>query len=79
MAERERPSPTQKGEKVSNTAILQGDCLTELSHVPEESVDLIVTSPPYAEARKDTYGGIRPGDYVAWFLPRRRQTWKNFS
>ncbi|HVB72460.1 MAG TPA: site-specific DNA-methyltransferase [Ktedonobacteraceae bacterium] len=33
------------------------------------SVDLIVTSPPYADQRKDTYGGVSPDKYVEWFLP----------
>jgi site-specific DNA-methyltransferase (adenine-specific)/site-specific DNA-methyltransferase (cytosine-N4-specific) len=34
-----------------------------------ESVDLIVTSPPYAERRKKAYGGIPADKYVEWFLP----------
>ena len=34
-----------------------------------ESVNLIVTSPPYADQRKSTYGGIAPDEYVSWFLP----------
>ena len=34
------------------------------------SVDLIFTSPPYADQRKKTYGGIDPDDYVDWFLPK---------
>jgi site-specific DNA-methyltransferase (adenine-specific) len=33
-------------------------------------VDLIVTSPPYADNRSKTYGGILPDQYVEWFLPR---------
>ncbi|MBI5668316.1 MAG: site-specific DNA-methyltransferase [Chloroflexi bacterium] len=49
--------------------ILQGDCLALLPNIPDESVDLIVTSPPYADSRKKTYGGIHPDDYVDWFLP----------
>jgi len=32
-------------------------------------VDLIITSPPYADSRAQTYGGIKPDDYVEWFLP----------
>lgn len=50
--------------------ILLGDCKTELQNIPDDSVDLIVTSPPYADSRKKTYGGIHPDDYVEWFLPR---------
>ncbi|MCW5908293.1 MAG: site-specific DNA-methyltransferase [Chitinophagales bacterium] len=33
------------------------------------SVDLIFTSPPYADQRKNTYGGVRVDEYVEWFLP----------
>lgn len=46
-----------------------GDSLELLSTLADESVNLIVTSPPYADARKSTYGGVKPDEYVAWFLP----------
>ena len=49
--------------------IIHGDCLTVLKRMPSESVDLVVTSPPYADSRKRTYGGIHPDQYVEWFLP----------
>lgn len=49
--------------------ILLGDCRRVLPELPANSVDLIVTSPPYADSRKKTYGGIHPDEYVAWFLP----------
>ena len=47
-----------------------GDCLEVMQEIPENSVDLIITSPPYADARKHTYGGIAPDDYVRWFAER---------
>lgn len=50
-----------------------GDCLDILKDIPDNSVDLIFTSPPYADQRKSTYGGIRPDEYVEWFLPRSEQ------
>jgi len=53
--------------------VLQGDCLTVLDEYPKDFFDLIVTSPPYAEARKHTYGGIAPDKYIPWFLPRAQQ------
>jgi site-specific DNA-methyltransferase (adenine-specific)/site-specific DNA-methyltransferase (cytosine-N4-specific) len=52
--------------------IHKGDCSTLLkdtSIFPDKSVDLIVTSPPYADKRKSTYGGIHPDKYVEWFKP----------
>lgn len=51
------------------TQILLGDCREQLHHIPDQSVHLIFTSPPYADQRKKTYGGIHPDDYVDWFLP----------
>ena len=47
-----------------------GDCENILKDIPDNSVDLIFTSPPYADQRKKTYGGIHPNDYVEWFLPK---------
>lgn len=46
-----------------------GDCRERLKEIESDSVQLIVTSPPYADRRKQTYGGIHPDKYVEWFLP----------
>ncbi|MDR1469887.1 MAG: site-specific DNA-methyltransferase [Spirochaetaceae bacterium] len=55
---------------VMNAADLYlGDARMELQKVPDNSVDLVVTSPPYADQRKETYGGVSPDKYVRWFLP----------
>jgi site-specific DNA-methyltransferase (adenine-specific)/site-specific DNA-methyltransferase (cytosine-N4-specific) len=48
--------------------IYNEDCLVTLSKMEDNSIDLIVTSPPYADRRKSTYGGIHPDNYVEWFL-----------
>ena len=50
--------------------VLHGDCGEVLKTFAAGSVNLIVTSPPYADRRKSTYGGIAPEHYVEWFLPR---------
>ena len=47
-----------------------GDCLKVLADFPDDCVDLIVTSPPYADARKHTYGGVSADEYAAWFCER---------
>lgn len=52
---------------------LVGDCKSALKNIPDNSVDLIVTSPPYSDSRKNTYGGIHPDKYVDWFLPRSNE------
>lgn len=46
-----------------------GDSAEVLKSFEDNSVDLIVTSPPYADSRTNTYGGIKPDKYVQWFLP----------
>jgi site-specific DNA-methyltransferase (adenine-specific)/site-specific DNA-methyltransferase (cytosine-N4-specific) len=51
------------------TKILLGDSKYVLSEIPDNSIDLIFTSPPYADQRKNTYGGVSPEHYVEWFLP----------
>lgn len=51
------------------TELYLGDCKKELEKIPDNSVDLIFTSPPYADQRKNSYGGIHPDHYVEWFLP----------
>lgn len=50
-----------------------GDCEYILKEIPDDHVDLIFTSPPYADQRKSTYGGIHPDNYVEWFLPKAEQ------
>ena len=59
--------------KKLTTNILQGDSAEVLKTLPDNSIDLIVTSPPYADQRKSTYGGISPDKYVEWFLPISEQ------
>ena len=51
------------------TNLILGDCKEELKALDDNSIDLIVTSPPYADSRSKTYGGIKPDKYVEWFLP----------
>lgn len=51
------------------TKIILGDCKEVLKSLDEYSIDLIITSPPYADSRNGTYGGIKPEYYIEWFLP----------
>lgn len=55
--------------KQITTEIILGDCLSVLKKMETNSVDLIVTSPPYSDQRSSTYGGIKAEKYVEWFLP----------
>lgn len=53
--------------------VICGDCEVVLKSFPDNSVDLIVTSPPYVDRRKNTYGGVLPSKYVEWFLPKTKE------
>ena len=55
------------------TNIILGDSKIELQNIADNSIDLVFTSPPYADQRKKTYGGIHPDKYVDWFLPISEQ------
>ncbi len=58
---------------MAHATLLLGDCREELTRLEPDTVDLVVTSPPYADQRASTYGGIKPDDYVEWFLPTADQ------
>ncbi len=49
--------------------LILGDAREKLKEMADNSINLIVTSPPYADSRASTYGGVKPDDYVDWFLP----------
>ncbi|MDH5186316.1 MAG: site-specific DNA-methyltransferase [candidate division WOR-3 bacterium] len=49
--------------------IILGDCSEVLRKFPNCCIDLIMTSPPYANNRKRTYRGVPVNEYVEWFLP----------
>lgn len=58
---------------IKNSDIYFGDCIDILRKIQNNSVDLIITSPPYADQRINTYGGIHPDKYIEWFLPRAKE------
>lgn len=45
-----------------------GDSSELLKHVKSESIQLIMTSPPYALVRKKPYGNVEAEAYVDWFM-----------
>jgi site-specific DNA-methyltransferase (adenine-specific) len=58
------------------TKLYLGDCKEVIKKIPDNSIDLIFTSPPYADQRKSTYGGIHPNKYVEWFLPLAKELFR---
>ena len=49
-------------------AAYTGDSMELLDHLPEGSVNLVVTSPPFALLREKTYGNRAQEHYVDWLL-----------
>lgn len=49
------------------------DAIDMLKTVPDGSVNLVLTSPPYALHFKKAYGNVSKSDYVEWFLPFARE------
>ena len=47
-------------------AALHGDALEVLADLPADSVDLVMTSPPFALLREKSYGNPTQPDYVDW-------------
>jgi DNA modification methylase len=45
-----------------------GDALTLIKEMPNESVDLVLTSPPFALQRQKEYGNLDQEKYVDWLL-----------
>lgn len=50
-----------------------GDSLDYLGRLPDESVNLVLTSPPFALRRKKSYGNRSAEEYVDWFVPFARE------
>ena len=54
-----------------------GDAIETLDlHCDDESVDLVVTSPPFALQRPKEYGNESQQSYKDWFLPFADEFWR---
>lgn len=49
-------------------AAYQDDALNITKKIPDSSINLIITSPPYALVYKKEYGNVDAADYVKWFM-----------
>ncbi len=55
--------------KTSYGVAYLGDSLEYLREMVDNSVDLIMTSPPFALRRKKEYGNVSADEYIGWFMP----------
>ncbi len=54
----------------------QADSLALMKALPDESVNVVLTSPPYALHFKKEYGNADKKSYVEWFLPFAREIFR---
>ena len=57
----------------SNGALFHTDAIKLLNSLPSDSVDLVMTSPPFALTRKKEYGNEPVDRYLDWFMPFCKQ------
>lgn len=53
-----------------------GDSLKLMAELPDESVDLICTSPPFALVTKKAYGNVDADEYIEWFEPYSKEFYR---
>jgi site-specific DNA-methyltransferase (cytosine-N4-specific) len=49
--------------------LVLGDSLEYMATLKAESIDLIITSPPFGLVRKKDYGNVESHEYIDWFRP----------
>lgn len=53
-----------------------GDSLDLLKEIPDNSIDLVMTSPPFALRRQKTYGNVEETEYVDWITPFGKEVFR---
>lgn len=56
-----------------------GDSLELMKEIPDMSIDLILTSPPFALTRQKEYGNMQEQEYVEWFLQFSKEFYRILS
>jgi site-specific DNA-methyltransferase (cytosine-N4-specific) len=59
--------PVKRYFKTRHGVVYLGDSLEYMAGLPEASLDLIMTSPPFGLVRKKDYGNVDSAEYVGWF------------
>jgi DNA modification methylase len=62
--------------ETNNGRIFLGDSLELLRTIPDDSVNLIMTSPPFGLVRKKKYGNVDADKYLDWFKPFAKEFYR---
>lgn len=65
----EKKSRVKMYHKTGRGKIVLGDSLDVLAGMDPQSIDLIMTSPPFGLVRKKEYGNVDADEYIDWFRP----------
>lgn len=57
-------------------SVVNLDCLEYMKTLPDNCIDAVITSPPYAEQRASTYGGISADDFPDWMAEVGREIYR---
>jgi site-specific DNA-methyltransferase (adenine-specific) len=60
-------------------AIQHASCFDALAKIPNNSINAVITSPPYAEQRKKQYGGVSEADYPTWTVEWMSAIWDRLT
>lgn len=56
--------------------IVNADCLEYMRRIQDESIDVVITSPPYANQRESSYGGVSESEYQKWMISIANQIYR---
>lgn len=62
--------------RTDNGAAYLGNTLDMIKCIPGDSINLIMTSPPFALNKKKPYGNVSAPKYVDWFFPFAAEFWR---
>lgn len=65
--------PVEPAFETALGAVYLADSLELMRSMPDSSVNLVMTSPPFALQRKKEYGNVEQVDYVEWIRPFARE------
>ncbi|NLX98428.1 MAG: site-specific DNA-methyltransferase, partial [Rhodopirellula sp.] len=57
-------------------AAIVGDARVLLRELGDETVDLVITSPPFALRRQKSYGNVEETEYVSWIVPFGKEVFR---
>jgi DNA modification methylase len=71
--------PFSKAKPVAANSVNEGDCRELIPRLPDDSVHLCLTSPPYAEQRKGKYPGVPEQEYPQFTVDWMAKQWDKLT